>query len=121
MHDVTLCFDYMQVRWWCQIKQGKNQKYGANAPHLHHISPQAAPGASPPLHQRWRGGEARTLGFSQPSGASIAITHPTPRKAQPSMGGAPLAVAPPVWGKTTLSAHPPTPNTPHNPFLPLFP
>src|SRR5260370_25096320 len=45
MHDVTLCFDYMQVRWWCQIKQGKTQKYGANAPHLHHIWPQAA---SPP-------------------------------------------------------------------------
>src|SRR5713101_6299623 len=78
MHDVTLCFDYMQVRWWCQIKQGKNQKYGANAPHLHHISPQAAPGASPPapspsLMERGPGGEARTLGFSQPSGASITI------------------------------------------------
>src|SRR6266851_2478941 len=49
------------------------------------------------------GGEARTLGFSQPSGASIAITHPTPRKAQPSMVGAALAVALLVWVKATLA------------------
>src|SRR6266851_7902602 len=49
------------------------------------------------------GGEARTLGFSQPSGASITITHPTPRKAQPSMVGATLAVALLVWVGATLA------------------
>ena len=32
--------------WLQQAKKGKNQKkYGANAPQLHHIWPQAAPGA----------------------------------------------------------------------------
>src|SRR5712692_5549697 len=58
---------------------------------------------SPSKMERGPGGEARTLGFSQPSGASITITHPTPRKAQPSMVGATLAVALLVWVGATLA------------------
>src|SRR6266851_6777386 len=67
------------------------------------------------------GGEARTLGFSQPSGASIAITHPTPRKAQPSMVGATLAVALLVWVKATLAAHQTVRKSVQERFLALLP
>src|SRR6266851_3629034 len=67
------------------------------------------------------GGEARTLGFSQPSGASITITHPTPRKAQPSMVEATLAVALLVWIKATLAAHQTVRKSVQERFLALLP
>src|SRR5712692_9803627 len=67
------------------------------------------------------GGEARTLGFSQPSGASITITHPTPRKAQPSMVGATARVALLVWVKATLAAHQTVRKSVQERFLALLP
>ena len=76
---------------------------------------------SPSKMERGPGGEARTLGFSQPSGASITITHPTPRKAQPSMVGATLAVALLVWVKATLAAHQTVRKSVQERFLALLP
>ena len=107
------------------------RKCTTSAPYLAASSPRNyAPAPLPPLHQRWRGGKgvrpattllARTLGFSQPSGASIAITHPTPRKAQPSMVGATLAVALLVWVKATLAAHQTVRKSVQERFLALLP
>ena len=76
---------------------------------------------SPSKMERGPGGEARTLGFSQPSGASITITHPTPRKAQPSMVGATARVALLVWVKATLAAHQTVRKSVQERFLALLP
>jgi len=74
----------------------KPKKYGANAPQLHPIWPQAATGAHSPAPSDDTATTATTAtsllaqtgGFSQQAGARIAITPPTPGKAQPGRRGA---------------------------------
>src|SRR5216683_2472901 len=60
--------------WPQQAKKGgKSKIYGANAPQLSAIWPQATTGTHvPPLHQRWRGGQGVRPG--------IAITPPNAGK-----------------------------------------
>ena len=96
------------------------RKCTTSAPYLAASSPRSLT-PSPSLMERGPGGEARTLGFSQPSGASITITHPTPRKAQPSMVGATARVALLVWVKATLAAHQTVRKSVQERFLALLP